>query len=289
MSGASIRIFLPTGSPEGLKIVRKSNWTGVIAVTPRSSYLDVRSREEFNSPCVYVLSGPAEADNVLPRIYVGEGDQARSRLDSHIKSKDYWTEAAVVTASDGGLNKAITRHMESRLISLAQKANRSELENGNAPQTPPLSEADLADAEAFLAEMRSILPLLRIDAFEIAQSTPARDSQALFVSGPEAKGEGSDSADGFLVKAGAMARATTVPSIHAYLVQLREKLIERGILVAEPGGLRLAQDYLFNSPSTAAGVILGRNANGRIEWKDAQGRTLKDLEVTQLPPEQATD
>lgn len=41
---------------------------------------------------------------------------------------------------------------------------------------------------------------------------------------------------------------------------------------------RLTQDYTFNSPSTAAGVLLGRSANGRIEWSDAQGRTLKEIQ-----------
>ena len=38
------------------------------------------------------------------------------------------------------------------------------------------------------------------------------------------------------------------------------------------------QDYAFRSPSTAAAVTLGRNANGRTEWKDGQGRTLKTLQ-----------
>ncbi|HEX3323819.1 MAG TPA: GIY-YIG nuclease family protein, partial [Solirubrobacterales bacterium] len=164
MAGASIRIFLTTGSPDGLRIVRKSNWTGVMTVTPRSDYREVRSRAEFTAPCVYVLVGPPEADSVLPQIYVGEGDQVRSRLDSHLTEKDFWTEAIVVTASDGSLNKAITRYMEARLIELAQTARRAELDNGNAPQLPPLSEADAADAEAFLTEVRSILPLLRVDA-----------------------------------------------------------------------------------------------------------------------------
>jgi hypothetical protein len=28
----------------------------------------------------------------------------------------------------------------------------------------------------------------------------------------------------------------------------------------------------------AAAVVLGRSANGRVEWKDAQGRTLKALQ-----------
>jgi hypothetical protein len=281
MPGASIRIFLATGAPDGLRVVRKSNWTGVITVTPRSGYLEARSREEFSVPCVYILSGPAEADNVLPHIYIGEGDQARTRLDSHLREKDFWTEAIVVTASDGGLNKAITRHIESRLIQIGEAARRADLENGNVPQPPPLIEADSSDAESFLAEILSILPLLRIDAFDLPTDVDSIESR-LYVSGPEAKGEGSETRDGFLVLAGSVARPSTVPSVHGYLVQLREKLLQQGILVADEQGLRLTQDYVFNSPSTAAGVLLGRAANGRTEWRDASGRSLKELEQARL-------
>jgi Domain of unknown function (DUF4357) len=39
------------------------------------------------------------------------------------------------------------------------------------------------------------------------------------------------------------------------------------------------QDQVFGSPSTAAGVILGRTANGRIEWKNSEGNTLKQLQA----------
>jgi hypothetical protein len=283
MAGASIRIFLATGSSDGLKIVRKSNWTGVLTVTPRSSYLDVRSREEFTVPCVYILAGPAEENSVLPRIYIGEGDQARSRLDSHLKEKDFWTEAIVVTASDGSLNKAITRHMEARLIQIAQEAKRAELDNGNAPQTPPLTEADIAEADAFLEETRSILPLLRMDAFDRPTTGGSSAQSRLHITGPGAKGEGNETSEGFVVYTGSIARPSTVPSVHGYIVQLREKLLEQGILVAQDGGLRLTQDYAFNSPSTAAGVFLGRAANGRTEWKDDDGRTLKELEAALLP------
>lgn len=281
MAGASIRIFLATGSPDGLRVVRKSNWTGVVTVTPRSDYREVRSRDEFMLPCVYLLIGPSESDSVLPQIYIGEGDQARSRLDSHLTEKDFWTEAIVVTASDGSLNKAITRYMEARLIELAQAAQRAELDNGNAPQLPPLSEADVADAEVFLGEMRSILPLLRVDAFELPMEIPSGHLR-LRLSGPNASAVGSETSEGFVVYAGSMARPDTVPSIHNYLVQLRDQLLDRGILVAEIDGLRLAQDYVFNSPSTAAGVFLGRAANGRTEWRDDDGRTLKALELASL-------
>ncbi len=79
-----------------------------------------------------------------------------------------------------------------------------------------------------------------------------------------------------------MARADTVPSIHVYLRELRQSLIQEGVLQQTPEGLRFMHDYLFNSPSTAAGVVLGRSANGRIEWKDANGRTLKEIQFSEV-------
>jgi hypothetical protein len=46
--------------------------------------------------------------------------------------------------------------------------------------------------------------------------------------------------------------------------------------------LDFAQDYLFNSPSTAAGVVQGRSANGRIDWKDNSGRTLREFQEEKM-------
>jgi hypothetical protein len=34
----------------------------------------------------------------------------------------------------------------------------------------------------------------------------------------------------------------------------------------------------FSAPSTVAAVVLGRSANGRVEWKGADGRTLKEIQ-----------
>jgi hypothetical protein len=60
---------------------------------------------------------------------------------------------------------------------------------------------------------------------------------------------------------------------------LRESLIDSGTLVPVEGGvsLRLTTNYVFKSPSAAAAILLGRNANGLEEWKDSSGSTLKHL------------
>ncbi|MFI5343811.1 MAG: DUF4357 domain-containing protein [Chlamydiales bacterium] len=36
-------------------------------------------------------------------------------------------------------------------------------------------------------------------------------------------------------------------------------------------------DYLFPSPSQAAGVVLGLRANGWIDWKNDEDKTLHEI------------
>lgn len=89
---------------------------------------------------------------------------------------------------------------------------------------------------------------------------------------------------GFVVKTGSQAVADSVPSMKQHvrgMFDLRQELVANGVLVLADGLYRFTQDYSFSSPSTAAAVVLGRSANGRVEWKDAQGRTLKALQEAQ--------
>jgi hypothetical protein len=66
------------------------------------------------------------------------------------------------------------------------------------------------------------------------------------------------------------------------MYDLREDLIKNGVLVSSGDQFVFSQDYAFSSPSTAAAVVLGRSANGRIEWKDTDCRTLKALQEGQV-------
>ena len=81
-TGFSVRIFVPSGEPESLRLVEKSNWTGQGLVFPRSLYAEVRKRKELSRTGVYILWGPGDSGH-LQRVYVGEGDTLLPRLDSH--------------------------------------------------------------------------------------------------------------------------------------------------------------------------------------------------------------
>jgi len=272
----SIKIFLPTGDPAGLRTIEKSNWSGCGLLVPRSLFGEARKRRELARTGVYVLVGPPE-ESGLPRLYVGEGDPIRLRLEQHAAKKDFWTSCIAFTGKDENLNKAHVQYLEARLVALATQAKRCVLDNANAPQLPSLSEADAADAEGFLAEMMLCFPVLGVGAFSAGAPDPKGGLElALSARGVEARGM--ETPQGFAVRSGSQAALSEVPSCHAYLKELRAALVENGVLKAFGDGYAFTQDYLFSSPSTAAGVVLGRSANGRIEWKTADGRTLKAIQ-----------
>lgn len=275
-TGFSVRIFIPSGEPEGVRIVEKSNWTGHGLIFPRSLLTEARQRPELKRTGVYILWGPGESGS-LPRVYVGQGDEVLSRLTQHGRAKDFWTHAAVFTSKDDNLNNAHGQYLEARLVQLAAEAKRSELDNGNRPQLPALSEADAADAEAFLSDMLLCLPVVGVALFEQPR-LQASESPSLFLRSRGIEAQGTDGVDGFVVRQGSQAAKEETPSCHGFLRELRRSLLDQGVLADAGRVFEITQDYTFSSPSNAAGVLLGRASNGRTEWKDAQGRSLKSLQ-----------
>lgn len=283
----SIRIFLADGTPEGLRIVEKSNWTGRAVVANRSQLEVALKRSEMAQPGVYVLTG--HTDDGAAKLYVGEADALGERIKQHVAGKEFWTRVIAFTSTNEGLNKASVRYLEARLLGLAKTANQWAVENTAYPATPPLNEADKADAEWFLAEMLVMFPLFGIDAFESASSQtsngPAESTTSpltLYLDERGAKGSGKEVTDGFVVLKGSLARAEETASIHDYMREQRQMLKARGVLASQDGALVFTQDFRFSSPSTAAGVLVGGASNGRIAWKDASGKTLKAIQEARL-------
>jgi hypothetical protein len=138
--------------------------------------------------------------------------------------------------------------------------------------------------EVFLGHMLGMLPVLGVHAFEQAAKVQAPMAPVLTCKGKGVAATGYEASQGFVVKAGSQAVPEAVPSMQQHvrgMYDLRQELIANGVLAQDATGYRFTQDYPFSSPSTAAAVVLGRSANGRIEWKDAQGRTLKELQAAE--------
>ena len=144
---------------------------------------------------------------------------------------------------------------------------------------PTLSEAELALADSFLLDILSIFPLLGLGVFERTVTTTKKPSDLLTIVSKGVKASGYEDAKGFIVANGSQLVKAETNTIHRYLSTLRKDLLAQGVIVDQGPHFAFTQDQVFTSPSTAAGVILGRSANGRIEWKNGEGKTLKQLQA----------
>lgn len=280
----ALHIFIADGDPDGLRIVERSNWNGKALMFPRALYTQLRNRPEFNQTGVYLLLGP-RTDGDGEMLYIGEGDPVRKRLETHYAQKDFWTRAVFFIAGPGQLNKAHVEYLEAQLVSRAKAAKRIPLENANTPTEPTLSEADRAYMEVFLQNLLGMLPVLSIHAFELSSVMVAKTkSPALTCHGRGITATGYDTPQGFVVQSGSFAASDEVASLRKhfpYVCKLRADLLKSGVLIPEGDKFRFEQDYAFTSPSLASSAVLGRSSNGRMAWKDATGKTLKDLQETQ--------
>lgn len=284
--GRSIRLYLADGSPGGPLTAEIMNWTGHVVAAPRSDLASLLRRPEASRTGVYLLVGDDPESMGGSLAYIGEGDDVGKRLYQHARAgdqggKDFWDRAIILTSKDANLTKAHARYLESRFILLAVQAHRSRLVNGTAPPPLSLPEADVSDMEYFIAQAKIVLPILGVNVLrsaatagtgaEAAVPDLSRFSSPIFVLRVKRDGITAQAReiDGeFTVLEGSYARAAWAGS-HTSYKALHQKLVEDGVLIPEPGGLatRFSRHQVFASPSAAAAVVTGRQANGRVEWK----------------------
>jgi hypothetical protein len=169
----TIRFFLVDGTPQGLRLVERMSWTGSFLAFARADYPGARARAEVSRTGVYVLLGPDPDGLRTQRVYIGEADDMRVRLDAHQKEKDFWTRGYVLTTKDDSLNKAHVRYLEARLLKLAGTADNASLDNGTAPVPVGLSEPEIAEMETYLDNVLPLFALVGVNVFEPAEEPAA--------------------------------------------------------------------------------------------------------------------
>jgi len=150
--------------------------------------------------------------------------------------------------------------------------------------------------EFFISQIELVLPVLGFDILKNTKFTPPienprSENYTLTINSRSAhKGQGPirlslvDKKTGvsataimndaeYVVVKGSTARAEAQKSLEEHLrsyFELRASLIGDGSLAAMTGKpllLEFTRDVVFNSPSAASAVILGRSDNGRRSWK----------------------
>ncbi len=134
--------------------------------------------------------------------------------------------------------------------------------------------------EEFIEYIKLLVNTLGHKVFEEKREFKTKQNQESFfikaAGGAESQGE--LTSDGFVVFKNSKVASTVVNSMTSNLILFRQKLIDEGVLVEKEEYFEFSDDYIFSSPSTAASIVMGRNANGLTEWKNLEGKTLKEFE-----------
>lgn len=282
--GKSIELFLVNGTVDSLIIAELSNWSGKAIKIPR---IEVAScnREDIAQAGVYFLF--CKEDDSSDSVYIGEAENVKERLMQHLreyqseKEKYYWNTAVVFVGRD--LNKALIRYLENRFVEIARSSNRYIVLTKNTYRNTVMKESQLAVMEEFIDNVKVLINALGykvLEPFSQADSPESKmDDKTLSLSTGSASAYGKVTTEGFVVFAGARVNEkTSAKSLSAGAQKMRQKFFESGKIE----NLVTAVDILFSSPSAAADFILGYSVSGPQTWKTKDGRTLKDIESSQI-------
>jgi hypothetical protein len=280
MAGATIKLFLATGEAQSLRVGEISNWNGLAVAAPRTELDSLLKRAEVDKPGVYLLIG-TDPETGQPAAYVGEAELVRDRLRQH-GGKEFWVQVIVFVSQGENLTKSHIKYLEGQIIEEAGRIGRFLILNSQSSGAR-LPESDQEDMEVFLSRVRQLLPVLGCDLLvPVVQTAKGKAAQELICKIKGLTARGQRSPQGFVVLKGSEASPDLRPSAQeraAWIIGLRDKLLQTKVLVAEDDRLRFSQDYEFSSPSAAAAIIHGGHANGLTAWKTSDGKTLKELEA----------
>jgi hypothetical protein len=271
----NIKLFLLDGSVSGRWICELSNWSGKAYRIPRNHLKECDNRGELHTSGIYFLFGINDESNT-PLVYIGESEDVLKRLQQHLEEKDYWNEAVIFISKDDNLNKAHIKYLENEFYTMAKEAARYEIKNSNNPTRSTISEAEEAELEEFIYNIKILLYTLGHKAFEKIETTNSTNTEELFYfqrrNGLGGKGIGKPSSEGFIIFKDSYVNPKQSPTLQPWIKTLRIKhadKIQNNLMIT---------DILFSSPSAASAFLSGTSSNGQIEWKTKDGVTLKEWE-----------
>ncbi|MEZ5517405.1 MAG: GIY-YIG nuclease family protein [Gammaproteobacteria bacterium] len=264
---ATIKLFLVTGQPDGLRTAEISNWSGIAVAGPRSDLTALKARQELKSPGLYFLIGEDEASDST-RIYIGESENVAKRLGGRDHTgKEFWVSAICFVSKDNNLTKGHINYLEGQLIKRAKEL-KIPAENGQGSGSS-LPESDIADMDEFLAKIYQLLPILGLRVFEVPEKVNPDADDWLYCSIKGLQAKGRRTANGFLVAAGSQAVKAHRPSSKRW-AKKRETMVDNGELIDRGEYLEFSRDLELTSPSTAGSIVCAGSTNGLKAWKNKQ-------------------
>jgi hypothetical protein len=138
-------------------------------------------------------------------------------------------------------------------------------------------EADLLDN---FDTIKILVSTLSYPIFDSIKKPGGKD--ILICKSKDAYAEGEYTEDGLIVFKESKCNLTVTRTLGNSVRILRKKFIDIGILIQDGNVYKFTDNQTFSSPSAAAATVLGRSANGWIEWKYKSGKTLDEVKRQNL-------
>ena len=275
MPETTITLRLLNNDGQGLRTATIFGWDCTALAAPKTELKALLKRPELDCTGVYLLLGTDFATNT-PSVYVGQAGCTRSRLNQH-KDRE-WTQA--ITFVSKALNTAYARYIEGQLIQEAASVGQCVMHN-SVSSNENLPDYQRAQMEEYLVRIRQLLPVLGCHIFNATQAVNAKQPEfCCRIKGLIANGR--PTSGGFLILKGSEAVKQLRPSAKtraAWIIKLRDRLINEGVLALKNDRYVFGTDYEFASSSAAAGVVRGGSAAGPRNWLAPDGRSLKEIEA----------
>ncbi len=288
----NINMFLMDGEVTGKIKCTLSNWTGVIYKIPRIQLADLKSRDEMKQSGIYFLFGRDE-DKQKDVTYIGQatnrknGEGVLFRVQEHTRDNhaDYFNDVIILTTQNNSFGPTEISYLENKFTQLAKESGRYIVKNGNEPNSGNVTEEKQSELDEVVENTLMIVGTLGYRVFvpmtkKTGQNLSDSSSTYLYLKRKIKKSNNLIEAtcerttEGFVVLEGSHVEMADSPGLRTSLRELRKELIETDVI---KDGI-LQEKQLFSSPSYAAAFILGMHTNGRTDWKDKDGKTLKELE-----------
>lgn len=271
----TIHTELLDGTLSGARnIYMGANSTCHLYVITRNEISLANTLDEISGqPAFYVLSGEGGQ-----KAYIGHTTDFANRKNDHVQKKDWWDTALVFVSDNHKIYGDDVRYLEYLGISQAQDAGSCELLNNANPKKPTIAPYRINDMEAFFRDIVFLAEFYGCRVFSAPKSQQSTDRHIFRVGNngdrPSSGSGYFDQASGkfVLLKGSRLASETT----GSYKNAKRPQFIAEHCKTVD-NAIILSHDVEFDSPSGAAGMVLGRSENGWVSWTDAEGRTLASV------------
>ena len=288
----NINMFLMDGEVTGKIKCTLSNWTGVIYKIPRIQLADLKLRDEMKQSGIYFLFGRDE-EKQKDITYIGQattrknGEGVLLRVQDHTRDShaDYFNDVIILTTQNNSFGPTEISYLENKFTQLAKESGRFIVKNSNDPNPGNVTEEKESELDEIVENTLMIVGTLGYRVFvpmtkKSEKDLPDDQSSYLYLKRKSKKSNKviearcERTSEGFVVLEGSQIEVIDSNVIPASLQKLRKELIDTNVI---KDGI-LQEKQLFSSPSYAAAFVIGMNTNGRMDWKDKDGKTLKELE-----------